>query len=114
MTVTTTAGSDTTPNSFSFTDVTGAAILSAFEDTVTITGINTGTTATLTTSDNCAFKVNNGTFSTSSKTVVNNDTITVRIVTLSDAFTLHQGTISVGGVSDTFQVTTGSSPGGGL
>ena len=114
MTVTTTAGSDTTPNSFSFTDVTGAAILSAFEDTVTITGINTGTTATLTTSDNCAFKVNNGSFSTSSKTVVNNDTITVRIVTLSDAFTLHQGTISVGGVSDTFRVTTGSSPGGGL
>ena len=114
MTVTTLAGSDTTPNSFSFTDVTGAAILSRFDDTVTITGINTGTTATLTTSDNCSFKVNNGSFSTSSKTVVNNDTITVRIVTLSDAFTLHQGTISVGGVSDTFQVTTGSSPGGGL
>jgi hypothetical protein len=114
MTVTTVAGSDTTPNSFSFTDVTGANILSAYEDTVTITGINTGTTATLTTSDNCSFKVNNGTFSTSSKTVVNNDTITVRIVTLSDAFTLHQGTISVGGVSDTFRVTTGSSPGGGL
>ena len=114
MTVTTAAGSDTTPNSFSFTDVTGAAILSRFDDTVTITGINTGTTATLTTSDNCSFKVNNGSFSTSSKTVVNNDTITVRIFTLSDAFTLHQGTISVGGVSDTFRVTTGSSPGGGL
>ena len=114
MTVTTVAGSDTTPNSFSFTDVTGAAILSRFDDTVTITGINTGTTATLTTSDNCSFKVNNGSFSTSSKTVVNNDTITVRIFTLSDAFTLHQGTISVGGVSDTFRVTTGSSPGGGL
>ena len=114
MTVTTLAGSDTTPNSFSFTDVTGAAILSRFDDTVTITGINTGTTATLTTSDNCSFKVNNGSFSTSSKTVVNNDTITVRIFTLSDAFTLHQGTISVGGVSDTFRVTTGSSPGGGL
>ena len=114
MTVTTVAGSDTTPNSFSFTDVTGATILSRYDDTVTITGINTGTTATLTTSDNCSFKVNNGSFSTSSKTVVNNDTITVRIFTLSDAFTLHQGTISVGGVSDTFRVTTGSSPGGGL
>ena len=114
MTVTTTAGSDTTPNSFSFTDVTGAAILSRFDDTVTITGINTGTTATLTTSDNCSFKVNNGSFSTASKTVVNNDTITVRIFTTSDAFVLHQGTISVGGVSDTFRVTTGSSPGGGL
>lgn len=114
MTVTTAAGSDTTPNSFSFTDVTGAAILSRFDDTVTITGINTATTATLTTSDNCSFKVNNGSFSTSSKTVSNNDTITVRIFTLSDSFTLHQGTISVGGVSDTFRVTTGSSPGGGL
>jgi len=114
MTVTTVAGSDTTPNSFSFTDVTGAAILSRFDDTVTITGINTATTATLTTSDNCSFKVNNGSFSTASKTVVNNDTITVRIFTTSDAFTVHQGTISVGGVSDTFRVTTGSSPGGGL
>ena len=114
MTVTTVAGSDTTPNSFSFSDVTGADILSVYQDTITITGINTATTATLTTSDNCSFKVNNGSFSTSSKTVVNNDTITVRIFTLSDAFTLHQGTISVGGVSDTFRVTTGSSPGGGL
>ena len=111
MTVTTVAGSDTTPNAFSFTGVTGADTLSIYTDTVTITGINTGVTATLTTSDAASFKVNNGSFSTASKTVVNNDTITVRIATTSDSFTLHQATISVGGVSDTFQVSTGSSGG---
>ena len=52
-----------------------------------------------------------GKYFIASKTVVNNDTITVRIATTSDSFTLHQATISVGGVSDTFQVSTGSSGG---
>jgi hypothetical protein len=111
MTVTTVAASDTTPNAFSFTDVTGADTLSIYSDTVTITGINTSVTATITTTDGAIFKVNNGTANTSSKTVVNNDTITVSIATTSDSFTLHQATITVGGVSDTFSVTTGSSGG---
>jgi ribosomal 50S subunit-recycling heat shock protein len=111
MTVTTVAASDTTPDAFSFTDVTGADTLSIYSDTVTITGINTSVTATITTTDGAIFKVNNGTANTSSKTVVNNDTITVSIATTSDSFTLHQATITVGGVSDTFSVTTGSSGG---
>jgi hypothetical protein len=111
MTVTTAAPVDSTPDAFSFTDVTGADILSIYSDTVTITGINTSVTATITTTDGAIFKVNNGTANTSSKTVVNNDTITVSIATTSDSFTLHQATITVGGVSDTFSVTTGSSGG---
>lgn len=111
MTVTTAAPVDSTPDAFSFTDVTGADILSIYSDTVTITGINTSVTATITTTDGAIFKVNNGTADTSSKTVVNNDTITVSIATSSDSFTLHEATITVGGVSDTFSVTTGA--GGG-
>ena len=111
MTVTTAAPVDSTPDAFSFTDVTGADILSIYSDTVTITGINTSVTATITTTDGAIFKVNNGTANTSSKTVVNNDTITVSIATTSDSFTLHEATITVGGVSDTFSVTTGSSGG---
>jgi hypothetical protein len=111
MTVTTAAAADSTPDAFSFTDVTGADTLSIYSDTVTITGINTSVTATITTTDGAIFKVNNGTANTSSKTVVNNDTITVSIATTSDSFTLHQATITVGGVSDTFSVTTGSSGG---
>jgi hypothetical protein len=111
MTVTTAAAADSTPDAFSFTDVTGADILSIYSDTVTITGINTSVTATITTTDGAIFKVNNGTANTSSKTVVNNDTITVSIATTADSFTLHEATITVGGVSDTFSVTTGSSGG---
>lgn len=111
MTVTTAAATDTTPNAFSFTDVTGADTLSVYSDTVTITGINAQTTASLTSSDSATFKVNNGSFNTSSKTVVNNDTVTMRLFTSSDSFTPHSGTLSVGGVSDTFTVTTGSSGG---
>ena len=111
MTVTTAAPVDSTPDAFSFTDVTGADILSIYSDTVTITGINTSVTATITTTDGAIFKVNNGTANTSSKTVVNNDTITISIATTADSFTLHEATITVGGVSDTFSVTTGSSGG---
>ena len=111
MTVTTAAATDTTPNAFSFTDVTGADTLSVYSDTVTITGINAQTTASLTSSDSATFKVNNGSFNASSKTVVNNDTVTMRLFTSSDSFTPHSGTLSVGGVSDTFTVTTGSSGG---
>ena len=110
-----TASTDGTPNSFSFTGVSGAALLSQHTDSVTITGINTSVTASISmgTDTGGGFRVNNsGSYTQTSKTVSNNDVVTVLVVTGADSFTLYEATLTVGGVSDTFQVTTGGSGGG--
>ena len=60
------------------------------------------------------FRVNNsGSYSQTSKSVSNNDVVTVLVGTGSDSFTTYSATLTVGGVSDTFSVTTGSSGGFG-
>ena len=110
-----TAATDGTPDSFSFTGVSGAALLSQHTDSVTITGINTSVTASISMGTDTAggFRVNNsGSYTQTSKTVSNNDVVTVLVGTGADSFTLYQATLTVGGVSDTFQVTTGGSGGG--
>ncbi len=110
-----TAATDGTPDSFSFTGVSGAALLSQHTDSVTITGINTSVTASISMGTDTAggFRVNNsGSYTQTSKTVSNNDVVTVLVGTGADSFTLYEATLTVGGVSDTFQVTTGGSGGG--
>ena len=111
-----TASSDSTPNAFSFTDVTNANTVTQFTDSVTITGINTSVTASISmgTDTGGGFRVNNsGSYSQTSKSVSNNDVVTVLVGTGSDSFTTYSATLTVGGVSDTFSVTTGSSGGFG-
>ena len=111
-----TASTDSTPNAFSFTDVTNAATVTQFTDSVTITGINTSVTASISmgTDTGGGFRVNNsGSYTQTSKSVSNNDVVTVLVGTGVDSFTTYSATLTVGGVSDTFSVTTGSSGGGG-
>ena len=110
------AATDGTPNAFSFTDVTNASTVTQFTDSVTITGINTSVTASISmgTDTGGGFRVNNsGSYSQTSKSVSNNDVVTVLVGTGVDSFTTYSATLTVGGVSDTFSVTTGSSGGGG-
>lgn len=109
-----TAATDGTPDAFSFTDVTNAATATLFTDSVTITGINTSVTASISmgTDTGGGFRVNNsGSYTQTSKSVSNNDVVTVLVTTGVDSFITYSATLTVGGVSDTFSVTTGSSGG---
>ena len=111
----TTLASDTTPNSFSFTDVSNAARSTYFYAYVQITGINTSTTVSGSSSATYGFAVSSSTaqpsasnFTTSNKTITNGQYLHVRVLSSSSFSTAVGATITVGGVSDTFTVTTGA------
>jgi hypothetical protein len=113
-TVTTEAASDSTPDAFSFTDVTGASSTTVFTSTITLAGMNTSATATMSsTAVQAQFKVNSGSFGTGSQTVSVGDTITAQVRSAAGSFQAQSIIITVGGVSDTFTVLTGNTGGSG-
>jgi hypothetical protein len=97
---------DSTPDAFSFTDVTGATTSTQYtSNTITIAGINT--TASYSVSGGTVSK-NGGGYSSSSGTCVNGDTFSVRQTSSASNSTQTDVTLTVGGVSDTYSVTTSS------
>ena len=103
-------GVDTTPDAFSFVDQTGVAQSTLITSAaVTITGINSA--ATVTVSGGEWDKNDAGSWSASSGTVVNNDTVKVRRTSSASYSTGADVTLTVGGVSDTFTCTTLADPG---
>lgn len=104
---------DTTPTQFYFTDLADVATGSDQRTTRQITGINNTITATRA-SGNGGFAVtssataptSSSSYTSTSKSVDNEDYIHVRQVASSTAFKCLATTISAGGVSDRFAVTT--------
>lgn len=113
-TVTTGAASDSTPDAFSFTDVSNAGTTTNFTSTITLAGMNASATASMSSSaTQASFKVNSGSFGTGSQTVSVGDTITALVRSATGSNQSQSIIITVGGVSDTFTVTTGSGGGDG-
>jgi len=108
--------SDTTPDSFSFTDVVTSDLSTYKYAYAQITGINASATAQVSSASSGSsygFAISSSTsqpstsaFTTSSKTVTNNQYVHVRLQSSSSFSTALGVTINVGGVSDTFSVTT--------
>jgi len=95
---------DTTPDTFVFTDQIGVALDSAVNsNSISVTGINTATNISVSGGE---FSVNNEPFSSVSRTVTNGDLVTVRLIASSAYITTSQATLTIGGVSATFSVTT--------
>lgn len=103
-------GADTTPDAFSFTDLTGQTESTPITSTgVTITGINAATSFSVT---GGTIDVNgSGTF-VSSGTVNNNDVIRARGTANATYLGTTNVVVTVGGVSDTFTITTRADPSG--
>lgn len=109
----TTQAADTTPNSFSFTDVTGAEFSTVYtSNTLTLSGMSPGVSVTVTASGGT---VDAGTTSLSgsydsSKTVTTSGSGTIviaaRVTSSGSGLTAVNCTVSVDGVSDTYTVTT--------
>lgn len=105
-TFTATTATDTTPTAFSFTDRTDITANTAIEsNTITITGINASTTASLS-GGSAQMSVNGGTFTSSNQTIGVGDTIKLKLTSSSTAGATVSTTLTVGGVSDTWSVTT--------
>jgi hypothetical protein len=103
-TITVAAAIDTTPDPFTFTDVTNAALSTVVEsNTITVTGINTPATMTVTGGQ---YSKNGGSYASASTTVAAGNTVKVRGTSSASNSTAVNVTLTIGGVSDTFTITT--------
>jgi len=102
------APSDTTPDQFTFTDQTGVALnATVTSNTITVTGINTAASISIT---GGTYSINGGAYTSASGTVNNGNTVTVRVTSSGSYSTTTSATLTIGGVSDIFSVTTQSAP----
>ena len=109
-TVTTGSGGGTGPDPFTFTEFSGADVLTTYTSLpVTLTGL-TGTGAISVTSG-ALYSVNSATvFTTVPGTVVNGDVIRAALTTGLQGGTPYQAVITINGVVGTYRVTTDEPP----
>lgn len=100
---------DTTPNAFTFTDQTNVALnTDIISNAITVTGINAATAISIT---GGSYKIDSGSYTTSAGTVTNGQSVTVKAHSSSSNSTAVNAVLTIGGVSDTFTVTTTSGVG---
>lgn len=97
--------SDTTPDNFSFTDQSSVALSSTITSAaITVSGINAASTITV---SGGTYDVNSsGSFTSSSGSVSNGNTVRARHTSSASNSTATNTVVTIGGVSDTFTSTT--------
>ncbi len=100
------SGSDSTPDVFSFTDVTNQPLNTMiFSNVMTITGIDPDQTVTVTGAGTPQISVNNGPW-VAAASISPGDELQVRLISANIVTTLRNAVVTVGTVSDTWSVTT--------
>ncbi len=95
---------DTTPNAFTFIAQNEVAFNTIIEsNAITVSDINADIGISITGGE---YSINGGEFISTNGTVSNGQSIVVRLTSAGDYFTLTQTTLTIGGVNDTFSVTT--------
>lgn len=109
--LTVSTGSDTTPDAFTFTDQTNVATSTTITSAaITVAGINAAAAISV---SGGSYDVNSsGSFTTSSGTVNNGDTVRARHTSSASNSTATNTVVTIGGVSDTFTSTTTSGASG--
>lgn len=99
---------DTTPDAFAFTAQTGAALSTAtVSNAITVAGINSAAAITIV---GGSYAVNGGAYTTGAGTVNNGDTVAVKLTSSSSYSTAATATLTIGGESAAFSVTTLAAP----
>ena len=102
---------DTTPDQFTFTDQTGVALSTVTtSNTITVSGINAATPIVI---SGGTYSINGGSYTSASGTVSNGNTVTVQLTSSGSYSTTTNATLTIGGVSANFSVTTQAAPAGG-
>jgi hypothetical protein len=97
-------GADTTPDAFSFTDQTDVALSTLTpSNTITVAGIDAAASISITGGE---FSINAGSFTSTPTTVDVNDTVQLRVTSSGSNSTAVTATLTIGGVSDVWSVTT--------
>jgi hypothetical protein len=109
--VTTLASPDiTSPDQFTFTDATDVAPnTEVTSNTITVSGINTAVPISIT---GGTYSINSGPYTNADGTVNNGNTVIVRQTSSENYATTTDATLNIGGVTDTFSVTTEAEPAG--
>ena len=95
---------DTTPDQFEFTDQTGVALNNLVESNeITVTGINNSAILTISGGE---YSIEGGDYTSTATSVNNGQRIRVRQTSSASFSTTTNATLTIGGVSDTFSVTT--------
>ena len=103
-TFTVTTKDDTTPNAFTFVDQTGAELSTATASAaVTISGITGPSPISVTGGE---YKIGSGSWTATAGTITNNQQAQVRVTSSNAYSTAVSATLTIGGVADTFTVTT--------
>jgi hypothetical protein len=105
---------DTPPDQFTFTDQTDAALSAVItSNTITVSGITSTTPISITGGE---YSINGGPYTSADGTVNPEDTVTVQQTSSGSHSATTDATLTIGGISDTFSVTTisGSSGGGAV
>lgn len=118
----TTRAADTTPNAFSFTDVTNSPPnITVYSNTITIGGLEPNYTTTVYAAGDSGYGISFGTSSISGSYSAGGNVTTsssgtfvlrARVNAAGSELTTRSCTVALGGVSDVFSVTTGTFGGG--
>ncbi len=107
-TISFTVGIDIIPDQFTFTDQTGVALSTVItSNTITVSGINAASPISIV---GGIYSINNGPYISDNGTVNYGDTVTVRQTSSGSHSTMTNATLTIGGISDTFSVTTLAAP----
>ena len=102
---------DTTPDAFAFTDEPSVPRNSVrTSDSITVTGINAAATISISGNSGQYEKNGSGSWTSSAGTVSNGDTVRVRQTSSANHSTPTDTVLNIGGVTDTFSVTTEGPP----
>jgi YD repeat-containing protein len=94
----------TAPTAFTFTPQTNVALNTQIaSNTIPVSGVNAAPPITITGGE---YSINGGTYTTAPGAVNNGDTVTVRLTSAATNNTTLAATLTIGGVSGTFNVTT--------
>lgn len=104
----TTVAEDTTPNAFTFTDVTDQPLDTfVWSDSITVSGINAPAAISV---SGGQYRINGGAGTSSPGTVANGATVSAGVQTSASNSTAANVIVTIGGVSDTFTATTEAAP----
>jgi hypothetical protein len=102
---------DTTPAQFTFTDRTGVALnTTVISNAITVSGINAAASISII---DGMYSINGGLYTSDVGAVNNGNTVTIQLASSGNYSTKTEATLTIGGVSDTFSVTTQVAPASG-
>jgi len=106
---------DTTPAAFTFTDITNATTETLYtSNAITVSGINHPSVISVSGDASAKYSVNNATATATNGTVESGDEVRAVVTSSASAATAVNATVTIGGVSDVFSVTTAEASGGSV